>query len=279
NPGANYLVIGNEMLKQTLHQMQDRGEISEIKQYTIDQLDRNLKAEQSTSFNVGAVWKASSAITAELSGFYHSIHNQIHSIPVATGTEIGYIYSYQNLPKVVNKGVEANLTWSVLENLNLQVGYQYMTSRNLGVIDSIRAGNWPYNQNIHNPATGESFAPPSPSDYWGIESRSHHMLNARVFYTYQPWDTNLSLRLNYRGKYPFMDYNGNEFIDRFDHFVPAHTLLNALVEKKLYAQRMTLRLTVDNILDFKHQFMPGQPDRIFLIGMSYRWQKRYLRSD
>lgn len=272
NPGANYLVIGNEMLKQTLGQMQTNGEISEIKQYTVDQLDGNLKAEQSTSWNMGLVWKPSPALSAELSSFYHRIRDQIHAIPVATGTGIGYIYSYQNLPKVVNKGVEVNFTWSLLEDLSLQTGYQYMLSRNLSVADSIRAGNWPYNQNIHNPATGESFAP-SPSDYWGIENRSRHMLNARAFYTYRPWDMNISVRLNYRSKYPFMDYNGNEFIDRFDHFVPSHTLLNTLLEKKLHRQRLTLRLTVDNILDFKHQFMPGQPGRIFLVGATYRLLK------
>ena len=270
NPGFNYLVIGSEMLKQTLDQMQANGEISEIFQYSVDNLNKPLEAERSTSLNTGVTWKASPSFSLEANVFYHRIHNQIQVTPVASGTSIGSIYSYQNLPNVVNKGLEANLTWSPVENLHIQIGYQYMLSRDLSVVDSIRTGNWPYNQNLHDPKTGNHYAP-GPSDYWGIESRSRHMLNARAFYSYRPWDAQISLRLNYRGKYPFVDYNGNGFIDRFDHFVPAHSLLNALIEKKLYKQRVALRLTADNILDFKHQFMPGQPGRVFLLGASYRW--------
>ncbi len=240
--------------------------------YTVNQLDRSLNAERSTSFNMGFVWKPTTTFSIEANGFYHQIHDQIHAIPVATGTSIGYVYSYQNLPKVVNKGLEANLTWIPVENLNIQIGYQYMLSRDLSVLDSIRIGNWPYNQNLYDSKTGNHYAP-HPSDYWGIESRSRHMLNVRAFYTYSPWDINLSLRLNYRGKYPFMDYNGNAFIDKFDHFVPWHTLFNALIEKKLYSRHLTLRLTIDNILNFRHEYMPGQPGRLFLVGATYRWHK------
>ncbi|ODS72054.1 MAG: hypothetical protein ABS46_21115 [Cytophagaceae bacterium SCN 52-12] len=140
------------------------------------------------------------------------------------------------------------------------------------MVDSIRAGNWPFNQNIHDPATGASYAP-KPSDYWGIENRSRHMLNVRAFYTYKPWDLSVNVRLNYRGKYPFMDYNGNQFIDRYDLFVPGHTLWNAAVEKKLLKQLLSLRFTADNIGGFKHQFMPGQPGTVLLLGAAYRWFK------
>ncbi len=99
------------------------------------------------------------------------------------------------------------------------------------------------------------------------------MLNARVLYHIEPLKTNFSLRANYRGKYPFMDANLNQFIDRYDTFVPHHILLNATIEKKIAQERLTLRFTVDNILDFTHMYMPGQPGRLFTGGITYRWSK------
>ncbi len=268
NPAANYLVIGNEVLKETLTQMQQKGDISEIFRIA-DRLDQNLKPEQSTSFNLGTQWKANSKLTLEAGIFLHHLRNQIDPIPVATGTKISQLYSYQNLPKVVNKGLEANMQWQPLDKLQLQLGYQYLIAKDRSVTDSIQAGNWPYNQNLHDPKTGQSF-PPRTKDYWGMINRSRHMLNAQLFYTYTPWNSSASLRINYRGKYPFADYNGNDFIDRFDHFVPEHLLINAYFEKRILKERMKLRFTLDNILDVKHELMPGQAGRIFLAGFSYR---------
>nr|WP_210354282.1 TonB-dependent receptor [Sphingobacterium tabacisoli] len=268
NPAANYLVIGNEVLKQTLDQMQQRGEISEIFRIA-DRLDQNLQPEKSTSLNLGAQWKPHAKLAVEAGVFQHYLRNQIDPIPVATGTKISQLYSYQNLPKVINKGIEANVQWHPLDEIQIQLGYQYLIAKDESVRDSIRTGNWPYNQNLHDPTTGQSFSP-GVRDYWGMINRSRHMLNAQLFYTYSPWNSSASLRINYRGKYPFADYNGNDFIDRFDHFVPEHLLVNAYFEKRVLKERMKIRLTVDNILDFKHQLMPGQAGRIFLAGFSYR---------
>lgn len=268
NPAANYLVIGNEVLKQTLDQMQQKGEISEIFRIA-DRLDQNLQPEKSTSLNLGAQWKPYAKLAVEAGVFQHYLRNQIDPIPVATGTKISQLYSYQNLPEVVNKGIEANVQWNPLDEIQIQLGYQYLIAKDRSVTDSIRSGNWPYNQNLHDPSTGQSFSP-GVSDYWGLINRSRHMLNAQFFYTYSPWNSSASLRINYRGKYPFADYNGNDFIDRFDHFVPEHLLVNAYFEKRVLRERMKIRLIVDNILDFKHQLMPGQAGRVFICGLSYR---------
>lgn len=272
NPMANYLVVGNEVLAKTLADMWASGLISETRTHLVNQLSNQLAPERSVSYNAGFTFRPKSNISLEASLYYHRIQDQINPVMVATGTAIQQIYSYQNLPKAVNKGIEFSGNWSPLPALELQLGYQYLIAKDLSVVDSIRTGNWPYNQNLHDPKTGESFAPKT-SDYWGIENRSRHMLNARLFYTYRPWDASISLRLNYRGKYPFTDYNLNNFIDRYDIFVPSHTLVNAYVEKKLYQQRLTLRFTVDNLLDFTNLYMLGQPGRLFIAGLTYRWHK------
>ncbi|MNK13826.1 Colicin I receptor precursor [compost metagenome] len=271
NPSANYMVIGNEVLDKTLSEMQESGAISEIFALK-DQLSGKLKAEKSTSYNLGANWKPHNNLNVEGGLFYHYIKDQINAIPIATGTGISQIYTYQNLPKTVNKGLELNVRWDIGKDLSLTAGYQYLLSKDLSVEDSIRRGGWPYNQNLHDPSTGQSFTA-KPSDYWGIVNRSRHMLNASIFYRFVPWNLNISLRANYRGKYAFTDYNNNGFIDRFDTLVPHHLLLNTHLDKGFYQDRLHLKLTLDNLLDFKHQLMPGQPGRVIIAGLSYRFSR------
>ena len=269
NPAANYLVIGNDLLQSTLQTMRENGEISEVRNYIVQQLSKGLQPERSTSWNAGAIWQPKDQLKIEGSVFYHKIYNQIDAVLVATGTTIDQIFSYRNLPRAVNKGVEASLTVRPLKNLDVNIGYQYLIAKDLSVEDSIKAGHWPYNMNIHDPATGNSFTP-HPSDYWGIENRSRHMLNFKLLYTYQPWGLSMNARASYRGKYPFGDYNGNQFIDRFDTFVPGQTLVNITVEKKLLKEHLSLRFTVDNLLDQTSMYIPGQPGRVFLGGITYR---------
>lgn len=271
NPSASYLVIGSELLKETLQQMQTNGQISEIF-HLADRLDKHLKPEKSRSMNLGLQFKPNNHITVNGSLFYHKLQNQIDAIPVASGIGISQIYSYRNLPQAVNKGLEANIQWQIHKDLNLQLGYQYLIAKDLSVADSIRKGNWPYNQNLHNPRTGEH-QPLKVSDYWGIINRSRHMLNVRLFYHFKPWNTQLSIRTNYRGKYPFADDNNNDIIDRFDSFVPHHLLLNAFIEKKMLKERLMVSFSVENILDVTHQLMPGQPGCGFIAGLAYRLQR------
>lgn len=269
NPAANYLVVGNEVLRQTLNQLDKQGQISEISAFLLNQLDQNLQAERSTSLNLSFEWKPKDQIKIEAGIFHHSLRNQINSIRVATGTGNRNIFTYQNLPKAVNKGVDFSFAISPVKNLELSAGYQYLIARDLSIIDSIKAGHYPYNQNIHDPATGKSYAP-KPADYWGIENRSRQMVNFKAFYNYRPWDANINLRINYRGKYPFGDRNGNQFVDRYDTFVNGFLMLNAAFEKKMMKQHLSIRLTVDNILNYTDGLMPGQPGRIILAGLTYR---------
>lgn len=272
NPSSNYLVVGNAVLAQTLAQLQQEGQISEIRQYVLDQAAGKLQAEKSTSYNAGIVAAPSEKIKIEANVFYHLISNQINSIQVATGSNNRIIYTYQNLPQAANKGFEAALKFSPIKDMEISAGYQFLIAKDLSIKDSIRSGKWPYSQNIHDPATGNSYAP-RPKDYWGIENRSRHMVNANIFYRYPRWNLTATLRVNFRGKYPFGDRNGNQFIDRYDTFVKEYYLVNASLEKKLFKDHFSLRLTADNIFDYTDPLMPGQPGRILLAGVSYRFFK------
>ena len=273
NPAANYMLVGTDRVREVIQAMDNNGELSYKNSYMLNLVANNLKAEKSLSNNVGLVWNSTDKkVQAEFSAFYHRISNQINSISVGVGTQVGQIYSYRNLPKAVNKGFEVSASWQATKDLELSGGYQYLIAKDMAVIDSIRANKYPYNQLINNPATGES-RPVTTKDYWGIEDRSRHMVNLKALYSYQPWGMNFNLRANVRGKYPFQEINGNQFIDQYDAFVPDHVLLNLTIEKSLMKRRLTLRLIADNLLDYTHRYMPGQPGRVILGGLSYRWIK------
>lgn len=272
NPSANYMVVGADRVREVIEAMDQSGELSSKNKYMLDLAANNLKAEKSVSSNLGFVWAPNAKSRTEFTAFHHRIDNQINNIAVATGTRVGQIYTYRNLPKAVNKGFEVASSYQLTSDLEVSAGYQYLIAKDLSVADSIRAGKYPYNQMINNPATGES-RPVSTKDYWGIEDRSRQMLNLKALYTYRPWDMNINIRANMRGKYPFQEINGNQFIDEYDAFVPDHVLLNLTIEKTIWKRQLTLRLIADNMLDYTHQYMPGQPGRVILGGISYRWIK------
>ncbi|TYR34134.1 TonB-dependent receptor [Sphingobacterium phlebotomi] len=272
NPAANYMVVGTDQIREVIEALDRSGELSFQNSYMLNLTAGNLKAENSMSSNVGFIWNPNNRLRAETSIFYHHIANQINAVAVGNGTTVGQIFTYRNLPRAANKGFEMSIGYQPLENLNLSVGYQYLIAKDLSVLDSIRAGNYPYNQMINNPITGES-RPVKAGDYWGIEDRSRHMVNLKATYEYQPWNMTFNLRANIRGRYPFQEINGNQFIDEYDAFVPDHTLLNLTIEKRLWKNKLTLRLIADNLLGFTHRYMPGQPGRVILGGLSYRWFK------
>ena len=267
NPAANYYVIGNEILRSTLDQMDENGQISERRTYVINQLDRNLQAERNTSFNAGLTWKPLSHTTMEVNLFHHQLKNQINSIQVATGMQNMAIYSYQNLPKSVNKGIDISFSTKPIEQLTINAGYQYLIAKDMSVADSIKQGNWPYNT-IYDAKTGNSYVP-SPKDYWGLENRSRNQFNLGIIYE-APWNLTLHGRANFRGKYAFGDANGNHFIDRYDVFVNQHILYNATIEKKFHSLPLTVRLSGENISNYVNYLIPGQIGRSILMGLSYR---------
>ena len=271
NPVANYLVIGTEILRETLDEMKNNGQISELRDYLVNQLDQNLQAEKSLSFNGGFTYAPKKNIKVDINAFYHKISNQINSIRVATGTNIRDIYTYQNLPESFNTGVEVSTSIRPLPDVDISAGYQYLITKDRGVMDSIQKGIGAY-ASIRDNQTG-LFRKSKLSDYFGLENRSKHMANLRVSYNYRPLDILANIRINYRSKYGFADNNNNRFLDEYDTFVDGHFLVNMGVEKKLMKQHLTLQLTADNIMNYTDRLMPGQPGRVVLLGLKYRFYK------
>lgn len=271
NPAHNNMMIGSMVLRNTVNEMMENGQLS---QYELEPVYNEIKglalnAEMSKSYNFSLILEPSGKkARVEASAFYHDISNQINPVLVGQDIQGNLIYSYRNNAKAYYKGAELSLAYSPIPNLQFSSGYQFLIAKDKTVGDEIREGGKYYSP-LFDPIGGTVNYNPTAADYWGIENRSRHMFNARIFYTYQPLGLSANFRMNFRGKYPFSDKNGNGYMDRYDTFVRDHYLLHAGLEKKLLSNNMSVRFNVENILNFTDRKVPSQPGRMFFAGVAY----------
>lgn len=273
NPAHNNMMVGSMVLRNTINEMMQAGQLSQYElQPVYDEIKGlALNAEMSKSYNLSLLFETlDKKLRAEGSVFYHDISNQINPVLVGQDINGNLIYSYRNNAKAYYKGAELSFAYSPIPNMQFSSGYQYLIAKDKTVGDEIKEGGKYYSP-LFDPKGGTVNYNPTAADYWGIENRSRHMFNARVFYTYQPWDLSANVRMNFRGKYPFSDKNANGYMDRYDTFVPDHYLLHAGLEKKLFDKKMSLRGNVENILNFIDRKVPSQPGRMFFIGAAYNF--------
>lgn len=275
NPVFNSITVGSTALRRTINQLLESGQVS---QYELESVYNEIKglalnAEMSKSYNVSVIYEPTNKKwKLEGSAFYHDITNQINQILVGKDINNNFIYSYRNNNKAHYKGAEIVFSTTPFRNLQISGGYQYLIAKDGTIGNEIREGGKYYDP-LFDPTTGVVNYTPTASDYWGIENRSQHMFNARVFYTYTPLNLSANVRVNFRGKYPFSDKNTNGYMDRYDTFVRNHYLVNFGLEKKFPAQRFAVRASTENILNFVDQKVPSQPGRVFFVGVSYQLYK------
>jgi len=275
DPGINSMLLGTYTMLDVMNSLRQSGRVS---QYELEPIYEEIKglalnAEQSRSYNFSLTWESNDRkIRAEASAFHHDIRNQINRVLIGMDIDGGLIYSYRNNPEAYYQGADFSFVYSPFPDLQISGGYQYLLAKDRSIAHEIREGGKFFDP-LFDPEGGSVNYTPSAKDYWGIENRSNHMFNARVFYTYQPLDMTFNFRLNYRGKYPFSDRNNNGYLDRFDTFVRGHYLLNAGIEKKFPAQRLSLRASTENMLNFVDPKMPFQPGRVYFVGMTYNLHK------
>jgi outer membrane receptor for ferrienterochelin and colicins len=160
-----------------------------------------------------------------------------------------------------------------MRNLKVSAGYQLLYAKDRGVLDSIKNGTGLY-AFVYDPETGDRIRSKT-ADYFGLINRSRHMANLRFAYENEPTGILASFRINYRGKYGFMESgNRNDFLDPYDTYVPGYFLFNASVQKTMLNRRLAVQLTVDNLFNYSDMKMPAQAGRQMLVGLTYRFFKQ-----
>ena len=263
NLSQGYTVLGTSDIKQTLEEMQQTGDIQQV--WAIAGQVKDLKAESSTSLNAQVSIKPHKNLTLSINGFYNRIRNLIISQQIGIKSNGAQLFSWFNIAGMYSTGLEANVQWQIYKGLSVSAGYQLLEMKDRTVLDSIRqaTGNYGFVRS----ETGIRAA--TTKDYFGLPNRSRHSGNVQVNYLIKPWDVNVSLRAQFRGKYGFLDIDNNGYIDQYDVFVNGYALFNASVQKKLIQNKLTIQLTTDNLGNYTDYLMPGQPGRMLLLGLNW----------
>ena len=79
---------------------------------------------------------------------------------------------------------------------------------------------------------------------------------------FDKWKADANLRLTYRSKFGLFDSNNNTYLDKYDTFVDAYSILDFAFNKRILSN-YRIGLGVDNLLDFTDpQNISNIPGRI-----------------
>ncbi|NOW93698.1 TonB-dependent receptor [Mucilaginibacter sp. SG564] len=266
--GGGYTVLGTEQFAAELKKLQDAGEISAV--FPNASKVSALKPERSVSYSAGFTFTPVAAFKIDVNGFYNNVHNFINTDQVASKKGGQQVFTYFNIDKAFLSGLDVGMSWLAAKGLTIAAGYQLLYAKDRGVVDSIKAGTGNY-ATVYNPNTSEERRS-KVSDYFGLTNRSRHMANIRFNYEYEPKGITGTFWVNYRGKYGFQESNRpNGFLDPYDTYVASFFLFNASVQKTLLNKHMAIQLTADNLFNYRDMLMPGQPGRMILAGLNYRF--------
>jgi len=273
---GGYSVLGTTVAPQRLAELEAAGQISS---YAFNPaLLGNLQAERSFSANFGAVYQWSKRGQLDLNVFNNSINNLIESQAVAFTTSGQTIFSYRNILRAFTRGVEANATYALHQQLTLSGGYQLLFARDRDVVQDVRNGNvfWRDPETLITRRL-------LPREYVGLYNRSRHSGNLKLFYRHEKHGWEGTLRFIYRGRFgigdirgniqgeivPPSDRNSNAILDVYDDFVSGYWLTNLSIGKNM-GHRLQLRVGIDNLFNQTEPiFIPNLPGRLAYGSVRY----------
>ncbi len=262
--GGGYSVFGKEVEAAGIQRLLDNDEIANL---VVNQnnLGQRLNAESSVGYNFGLSYKKGK-FSSDINLFRNDFNNLIDTQILASRTNGQNVFGYINRESVYTQGLELDLKYRFLANLDLSAGYQLLYAYDKDKEAALDAGT----VFGRNPETLETVRL-SRSDYFGLENRSRHTLNFKVFYEIPDWDANANLRVVYRSRFGLTDRNGNDLLDNLDNsFVEGYALVN-ISFGKIFHKNYDLQFGVNNLLDFRGQNPLAAQDAEVLVnpGMQF----------
>lgn len=259
NPVAGYAVVGSSIAQEQVAEWQSEGRLERV---FIDPAGlEQIQAETSLAYNAGGK-VALGKLTGDFNFFRNEISNLIETAPIAQFSNGQNVFTYFNFDEVITQGAEFQANYSLLENLQFSIGYQYLDSRNVEDVKRLKAGE----VFVRDAATNRTRAV-TLSEYGGLINRSRHSGNAKVYYRLPDHDFDVSLRTIYRGRWGIGDANGNGIIDAESEYADGYVMLNLAVNKGLFGW-LTIEAGANNLLDNTNMFEPSMPGRIWYGGIS-----------
>ncbi|MBA4054236.1 MAG: TonB-dependent receptor, partial [Marivirga sp.] len=241
NSTVGYSVFGSNVLAEGIQQLEDQGQIDAI---LVDPSTfGSINAETSTAYNFGLKLQPTQESSINVNFFHNDIKDLIDTKAVARKTNGQQVFSYYNVASVYTQGAEIDANYSLLDGLDLSVGYQLLIAKDKEVVKRLEAGNI-YARDPETNATKRV----SPGDYGGLFNRSHHMANAKLFYENKSgWSG--SVRAIYRGRYGFADLNNNAILDDDNEYVDEYVTCNVSLGKT-FQQWLKVQAGCDNIFNY-----------------------------
>ncbi len=98
--------------------------------------------ESSISFNVSGDTDLGRSVHLHVSAFRNHVRDLIETLPIAIKTNGQQVFSYVNLSRIVTQGINAEVRWRSSNETGLSVGYQFLDTRDLDVIEGIDRGQY-----------------------------------------------------------------------------------------------------------------------------------------
>ena len=254
NSNSGYSVLGFNAAQEIINDLQVQGQISNLI-ISQNEFEGNLKPETSVSFNFGFLLKTDNNISLDFNLFRNQIKNLIDYKIIATKTNGQNIFSYYNLNKVYTQGLEFSSLFSINDNIDFKIGYQYLDAKDADAVQRIKDGDVYARQSINSPAFLVT-----KEDYFGLFNRSKHNINSKIIFTLKN-NFQIYFKSKYRSKYGLVDKNGNGILDDFDDFVNSNIISDISISKEIKNYKITLGS--DNIFNYKDpQNLPNNPGRI-----------------
>jgi len=267
NSVVGYSVFGSQEVRAAVEKLQQQGQLANV---LIDPATiGTIRAESSWAYNLGWQLEPRPELKASLNFFRNDIRDLIDTAPIAQKTNGQSVFSYFNIHRVFTQGMEAELSYRLLEGLTLSVGYQYLVAKDKKVVEQLERGEI-YRRDPQTLVTERV----KPGEYGGLPNRSRHSANLKLFYQHPQKGYTASLRGIYRSRYGFGDLNGNQIIDADHEYVRGYVTWNVSVGKT-FRQRLTAQAGVDNLLGYTDKnYVPTLPGRLLYASLGYAFHQR-----
>ncbi len=242
--GGGYSVFGKEVESEGIERLRENDELASL-QVDASELGDPLDAESSVGYNLGITYKKG-GLSAEINLFRNDFRNLIDTRILATKNNGQNVFGYINRERVFTQGLETDLKVRLLDNLELSAGYQLLFAYDKDRLEDIENGE----VFARDPQTLETVRL-DRSGYFGLENRSRHAFNVKLFGEIPKWKANANLRAVYRGRFGITDRNGNGLLDVLDDsFVQGYTLVNLSFGKRLF-EHYSVQIGANNVFNFQ----------------------------
>ncbi len=250
NPAGGYVVYGATRLAAALARLDAEGRLAAT--FVDPAALGAIRPESSVALNAEVEAEPVRGLRLTLGGFRNAVTDLIDVQPVAQLVGGGPVFSYLNVNRVRTEGLTFDATAAPLAGLTLGAGVQLLRTRDLDVVDAIRAGT------VFSRDAQGTEALVTLSEYTNLVGRAAATGTVRTVYTAGGWTASVRGRL--RSRTALRDLDGNGVATRPDEFVPATAIWDATLGRDVRLGRGLVARTARLQLGLDNAFGTTQPE-------------------